>query len=195
MRLLYIVFVLFQFGSVNAVTSDAEEIVRETTQEVLARLNAERKEVESNPGHIQILVHELIVPHFDFNKMAQLVLGHHWHEIGEPEQACFTAGLRLLLVERYADILLSYDNQAITYEPARAVGEQGYMLVRQTITREGAKPLPVDYPMRPIENGWKVVDIIVDGVSLVRNYRGIIQYEINKLGLADFIHLFPACNE
>jgi phospholipid transport system substrate-binding protein len=103
-------------------------------------------------------------------------------------------GFRNLLVERYASILLSYNNQSITYDPPTPIGEQGYMNIRQTISRDGEKPLPIDYPMRPDEKGWKVVDLVIDGVSLLKSYHNTFNGEIKTLGLEEFIRSFPECN-
>lgn len=175
-------------------TLTPEEIVHDATNEVLKWINMDRKELESDPQYLRILVEELILPHFDFKTMSRLVLDDNWDKLGENDQECFAKGFRNLLVERYADILLSYNNQSITYEPATSIGEEGYMSVKQTITRDGAKPLPIEYPMRPDEKGWKVVDLIIDGVSLLKSYRKTFRTEISNMGLDEFIHSFPDCN-
>ena len=167
-----------------------EDTVRDTTEEVLARLETGRADLEAHPEHLQLLVQELITPHFDFDTMARLVLGRYWRNISNDEQIRFISGFRDLLVERYAYILLSYRDHSITYEPVQPMGERGYVIVKQIITSEDRPPLPIEYPMRPLEDGWKVIDLIVDGISLVRNYRKTFQEEINKKGLEDFIRDF-----
>lgn len=167
-----------------------EDTVRDTTEEVLARLETDRPDLEAHPEHLQLLVQELITPHFDFDTMARLVLGRYWRNLGDSDQIRFISGFRDLLVERYAYILLSYREHSITYEPVQPMGERGYVIVKQIITSEGRPPLPIEYPMRPLEDGWKVIDLIVDGISLVRNYRKTFQEEINNKGLEDFIRGF-----
>ena len=180
--------------SAAGITTTPENTIREATNEVLKWINNEREEFKTDPNYLKLLVEELILPHFDFDTMSRLALDDYWEQISESHQDCFTKGFRNLLVERYADILLSYNNHSITYDPAKSIGEQGYMSVRQTISRDGAKPLPVEYPMRPDENGWKVVDLIIDEVSLLKSYRQTFNSEINALGLDEFIHSFPDCN-
>lgn len=182
---------LIQLQDVSA--APAEDTIRDTSQKVLQRLDNERNKLKLNPEYLQVLVRELIIPQFDFHKMSRLVLGKRWHKLDNRSQTCFSQGFSNVLMERYADILLSYDNQTITYEPAKPLDGKGYVSVRQTISRAGANPLPVDYPMQAEGNDWKVIDIIVDGASLVRNYRGIYQYEINRRGLDKFIQSFPEC--
>ena len=179
---------------VMAAPLSPEDTVRETSNEVLRWINTEREELRSDPEYLRILVEELIIPHFDFITMSRLVLDQHWNQISESHKTCFSKGFRNLLVERYADILLSYNNHSITYDPAVSIGEEGYVSVRQTITRDGAKPLPIEYPMRPDEKGWKVVDLIIDEVSLLKSYRKSFDEEIGIKGLDEFIHSFPDCN-
>lgn len=154
------------FISSMAIAATPDETIRATTLDVLSQLSQDRSQLTTDPESIQQVVNELIIPHFDFTRMSALVLASHWDELNEDRQLCFVAGFRNTLVERYAYILLSYDDQNISYEPAREVGEQGTIIIRQTISREGAAPLPVDYAMQQTGAQWKVVDLIVDGVSL-----------------------------
>lgn len=177
-------------SGVSATHITPEDTVRDTTEEVLARLETNRLDLEAHPEHLQTLVQELIVPHFDFDTMARLVLGRYWKNLDDSDQIRFISGFRDLLVQRYAYILLSYRNHSITYEPVQPIGERGYVIVKQIISSEGRPPLPIEYPMRPLEDGWKVIDLIVDEISLVRNYRKTFQEEINDRGLEDFIRGF-----
>ena len=184
-----IVLMLLSSG-LSATHITPEDTVRDTTDEVLARLEQDRAELEAHPEHLQMLVQELIVPHFDFDTMARLVLSRYWRNISDPDQIRFISGFRDMLVERYAYILLSYRDRSITYEPVKPMGDRGYVIVKQIIKSEGRPPLPIEYPMRPLEDGWKVIDLVVDGISLVANYRKIFQEEINEKGLEDFIRGF-----
>jgi len=171
----------------------AEDAVRNTTDEVLRWMNIEREELKRDPEYLTILVQELIIPHFDFAVMSELVIGDHWQKFNERERTCFSKGFRNMLVERYARILFSYNNQSITYDPARPIGEKGYVSVRQTLTRDGAKPLPIEYSMYPDEDSWKATDLIIDGISLIKSYHNTFSDEIHILGIAEFIRSFPDC--
>lgn len=189
-KLLLLLF--FYPGSAFAQTPD--QIVLETTREVLDRLQNDREELEADPGHIKVIVRDLIVPHMDFDTMSGLALGREWNILSREVKTCFSNGFRNLLVERYSHILLSYRNQDISYQPARGIGEKGYMSVVQTLTRDDKKPLTIGYPMRPTGESWQVVDLVIDDVSLIRSYRMMFEKEINTIGLADFIYSFQECS-
>jgi len=192
---LILIGLLLSSHQVNALTSTAEETVRESTQEVLDRLQSDRDKLESNPKYIQVIVEELIVPHFDFVTMSHLVLGKHWHELNESEQICFIHGFKNLLVRRYADIFLGYDDKIISYQSTEPAGEEGVAIVKQTITRPGEEPFFVEYPVRTDDYGWKVIDLVVEGISLLKSYHGTFQTEINKQGIQVFIRSFQECDD
>ena len=195
-KILLVLFTqLFLLSAVNSYALTAEDAVKETTQEVLARLQADRDKLKSHPEHIETIVRELIVPHFDFEIMSRLVLYKHWQTISNLNKACFITGLRDLLVGRYADIFLGYADKEIIYEPEDSIVEKGYVSVRQIISRTGIEPFYVDYPMRPEGNEWKVVDIVIDGVSMLKSYRATFKRDIQKQGLDSFIEGFQVCNK
>ena len=179
--------------NLQATPISAEDTVRETTISVLERLNSERTRLEDNPMYIKEIVKEIIIPQFDFDKMAELVMEDYWNLLDSNKKTCFTHAFKNLLVERYAYVLLSYDNHTISYEPAKPIGELGYVSVRQIITREGALPLPVDYPMHKTESGWRVVDLVIDGISLVKSYKNMFSIDAKIRGLDNFLETLPTC--
>ncbi len=191
-KLVLIVFMAVSHNYLFAATAD--EVIRETTDHVLEQLEQRRNQLERDPGAIQELVNDLIIPHFDFQQMSSLVLGKHWENIDEQQRNCFSTGFRNLLVERYAYILLSYDYHRITYQFDRDTGDENIVYITQTISREGVSPLPINYAMQQSDEEWKVIDLIIDGVSLVRNYLGMFQSQIYTQGLQYFITNFPVCS-
>jgi phospholipid transport system substrate-binding protein len=185
-------FLLSYFNLAIGLTAD--EIVYETTQEVLHKLEINKARLKTEPEYIQVIVREIIVPHMDFNIMSALALGKHWNKLDDTERACFSNSFKNLLVERYAYILLSYRDQNIHYQPAKPIGEKDYVSIIQTLTRPDTKPLTLEYPMQPDNDNWKVVDLVVDDVSLIRNYRKIFNKEIKQQGFAGFIESFQECH-
>lgn len=192
---IFVLMVLVAFPPNCLLAATADEVIRETTDHVLEQLEQQRAMLEADPVSIQQVVNELIIPHFDFMQMSTLVLGKHWVSLDEQQRVCFSSGFRNLLVERYAYILLSYDNHEITYEFARDTGDKTLQIITQTISRDGATPLPISYAMQLSGEQWKVVDLVIDGVSLVRNYLGMFQSQIHTQGLEYFINNFPVCSE
>ena len=184
---------VFLVHTPSAAAKTDTETVTEITAAVLEQLRVDRERLSTDPDYVQQVVMRLIIPQFDFNTMSQLVLGNYWQELDRVQQACFSSGFTDMLTERYAYILLSYDNHEITYGPSKSIGNQGYRVVRQTISREGMDPLPVEYAMEQLGEEWKVVDLVVDGVSLVRNYRGMFQSKIHLQGVEFFLSEFPGC--
>lgn len=172
----------------------ADEIVYDTTQEVLERLESDKAKLDSDPNHIKVIVRDLIVPHMDFKTMTSLVVGEQWRYLDSAIKDCIATGFKNLLVERYAYVLLAYRNQDISYQSAMPTGEEDYVSITQTLTRPEVKPLTIAYPMRPVDDSWKVVDLVIDDVSLVRSYRKMYGKKIKHQGIYGFSQSFAECN-
>jgi len=190
-RTLFISLICF-YNFASAITPD--EIVFNTTQEVLNRLEADKVRLEKEPEYIQTIVKQLIVPHLDFTTMASLTLGDKWDVLTDDEKSCFSLSFKNLLVERYAFVLLSYRNQNISYQSAKPIGEKDVVSIVQILTRPDVKPLTIEYPMQPEADSWKVIDLVIDDISLIRNYRKMFNSEIKHQGLLGFIYSFQECN-
>ncbi len=163
------------------------DIVRNTTDQVLDRVQNDREALRQDPAKMFALVSEVIFPHFDFPIMAQWVLGTHWKEADEASRAEFVDQFRKLLVRTYATALLEFSDQAITYPDDTATVKGRTVEVRQEIDQSGSEPILIGYRLHSIGGNWKVFDVAVDGVSLVKTYRASFSSLIKDGGLPGLI--------
>lgn len=169
---------------VQANLADAEKIVRDTTTQVVDRLVAEKAQLDAHPERIYELIHELVIPHFDFASMAKWVLGKNWRDASESQRGAFVSQFQTLLVRTYAKALLEYSEEEIKFLPSEPTPDSNLIVVKTEVAQPGGTtPIPIHYRMHVSGGEWKVVDVSVDGVSLVSTYRGSFASEIQKAGL------------
>ena len=171
-----------------------QEIVRETTDNVLARVKNDKDTLRADPGKMFDLVSELIFPHFDFAVMSQWVLGDNWGSADEATRTAFVAQFRKLLVRTYATALLEFSDQTISYPATKTQGAASTATVRQEISQPGAEIIPVVYRLHNKTGDWKVFDVSVDGVSLIKTYRASFGSMIKTDGLSGLIKSLDSKN-
>ena len=176
-------------------SSEPVDIVRTTTDSVLERISADRDSLRGDPGKMYNLVSELIFPHFDFAIMSQWVLGEHWNTADEASRDGFVQQFRKLLVRTYATALLEFSRQVITYPPIEQKGGANTALVKQQIAQESGGSIPIVYRLHNKSGEWKVFDVSVDGVSLVKTYRASFGSMIKDGSLAGLIDSLNTKNQ
>ncbi len=168
-------------------TQDPQVLVKDVTDRVLARLDADRAQLKADPKLIYPLVEDLVLPHFDFGRMSAWVLGKNWRSASAEQRTRFTAEFRTLLVRTYAVALLEYSGQTVNYLPGRASEDGRSALVRTEIAQTGQPSIALNYSLYQRDGQWLVYDISVDGVSLVTNYRSSFNDQIAQGGLDGLI--------
>ncbi len=159
-------------GDGAAQTANPQEVVRHTADTVLAEVTKRRKELEADNSLIYPLVERTVVPHFDFTRMARAAMGRFWRRATPEQQRRIVAEFQEMLVRTYATALLGYSGQNIEYPPVHMQKDAKRVLVPTKVSAEGGPPIPINYRLRLEKNGqWKVYDVVIDGVSLVTNYR------------------------
>lgn len=185
---LFNLLLLVGFNYTYAATPSAEEVVRVTADKVIERLVAERAVLDEHPERIYSLINELVIPHFDFVSMSKWVLGKtNWSNANGSQQEQFVNEFRTLLVRTYAKALLEYSEQEIIYLPVDNDPSSNVVMVKTEIQQPGANKVPINYTMHISGGAWKVIDVVVDGISLVATYRGSFATEIKENGLDGLI--------
>jgi phospholipid transport system substrate-binding protein len=180
-------FVLVSSSAVAA-TDTAGDVVKNTTNNVIERLNIERDQLDAYPDRIYGLINELVIPHFDFTNMSRLVLGGAWNSATESQRAAFQVQFKTLLVRTYATALKEYSDNKIEFYPEESKEGSRIVLVRtEVMDAVNQSSIPIHYRMLSTNDVWKVVDVTVGGVSLVSTYRGSFASEIRKSGLDSLV--------
>ena len=169
------------FTAAYAVTSP-NEVVKQTADGVINHIENNRSILEKNPEKIYEMVNNLIIPRFDFVSMSKWVLGKHWKQASEIQKSEFISQFKELLVRTYARALLEYSGQEIKYYPVEQNPKSNLAVVKTELTSLSNAQLPILYRMHQKNEEWKVVDVSVDGVSLVTTYRGSFATQIKKNG-------------
>ncbi len=182
-------------GSLQAAAPSPDMVVKATADGVIDRIKTQRAELEANPEKIYDVVNELIIPNFDFVSMSKWVLGKNWKAATQAQRNEFMEQFKTLLVRTYARALLEYSDQEIKYFPVEQKPNSNLAVVKTELTSSSAQPFPVAYRMHQKNEQWKVVDVAVDGVSLVSTYRGSFATQIKKNGFDSLIKELADKNE
>jgi len=164
-----------------------DAVVKETSSGVISRIESDRAALEANPEQVYDLVNELVVPHFDFISMSRWVLGKSWKTASAEQRTDFVEQFKTLLVRTYARALLEYSGQEVKYFPVEQKPNSKLAIVKTELTSEGSQPFPIAYRMHQKSEAWKVIDVAVDGVSLISTYRGSFTSQIKKEGIDSLI--------
>jgi phospholipid transport system substrate-binding protein len=172
-----------------------DELVRSTTAEILSLLKAKKQYYTEDRNRLYKMVDDKILPHFDFRKMSQWVLGIHWRRASEAQRAAFTSEFRKLLVRTYATALLKYTDQEIVQLPYTGKPDDKITVVKTEIKQKSGEPnIALYYTFYNRRPGWKIFDLTIEGVSLVANYRKVYATRIQRDGLDALIKSLAAQN-
>lgn len=153
-------------------------------QQNVSTLQAQQQEDAVDAEALQAVVDEVVAPNFDFAVISRLVLGKHWKQISADQRSAFVEQFRLLLVRSYSRSLLKSPDVKIDYLDVEVSKKRSdLVLVKTRMALSETSSFLVDYRMLGGGEDWKVVDIVVDGVSLLSTYRGSFGTEIEKNGM------------
>ena len=183
-NILLLLLVVFSL-SANAVPREPDAVIQATVGGVLARLVTEKEQLDAHPERIYELIQELVIPHFDFNSMSKWVLGKsNWRSASLEQRGVFVEQFRTLLVRTYAKALLEYSKEEVKVNEVKTNPQSNLVMVKTEVVQPGSSGgVPINYRMHIRDGEWKVVDVSVDGISLVRSYRGSFASEIKSNGL------------
>jgi len=150
------------------------ETVRATINEVIRILEDPGLKDPAKLIPRRHMLEEVIAARFDYAEMSKRSLAAHWRSLSAAERIEFVDLFRSFLSDRYAEKIEGYAGEQVSYLSERI--EDGYAEVR-TELRSSKVDIPMDYRLHVRDSQWHAYDMIVDGVSLVKNYRS----QFNKI--------------
>lgn len=162
-------------------------LAKQTTNEVLEIVRQDKDIKRGNSRKILDLVEKKILPVFDFERMTQLAVGKHWPKANPEQRVALVDAFRALLVRTYSSALSGVADYTIVFKPYNAAPGAAEVTVATEVIKPGAPPISIDYRLARVDSGWKVVDVKVEGASLVSVYRNSFSSEVKRGGIDGLI--------
>lgn len=179
-------FILYAVTSVFLATNafaSATDDVRKTVDDVVRIVSD--KEMKKNDTKRRQALKKTISTIFDYNEMAKRSLGKHWGQRSAAEKKQFADLFASLLENSYAGKIESYNNEKIVYLKENVDGD--YAEVKSKVVTAKRDEFTLDYRLFKQNGKWMAYDVVIEGVSLVSNYRTQFNKIITSQGYPELV--------
>jgi phospholipid transport system substrate-binding protein len=167
----------------EVVDTDPGQLIDSAAKAMLSDLDAHRAEYRKDPAKINALVDRVLLPHFDTEYSARLVLGRHWNPATPEQRQRFITGFYHSLLNNYGAALLDFTGDRLKVFPYKGEPGATTATVRTQVRKDDGSMVAVNYSLHHTDKGWMAWDVIIEGVSYVKSFRDDFGAEIDQKGL------------
>ena len=176
-------------GAVTAApnTLGPEALVNESAKRMLTELDANRAMYAKDPEKLDALVANVLLPNFDVDYAARLVLGQPWKTATADQRQRFVKAFYHSLLTNYGNALINFTAGNFTVLPYRGDPGDTQATVRTEVKKSDGSKVPVNFTLHKTDQGWKAWDVVIDGISYVKSFKTDFASEVEQKGLDELI--------
>ena len=159
------------------------EVVQAAAQGMLKDLDKDRAGYKRDPAKVGQLVDKYLLPHFDTEYSARLVLGKYWRTATPEQRQRFINAFYHSLLSNYGAALADFTSDRLKIYPSTVDPAKPIATVRTEVKRDNGDRVAVNYYMHRTPQGWKAWDVVIDGISYVNSYRTDFGAQIEQQGI------------
>jgi phospholipid transport system substrate-binding protein len=159
------------------------EIVQAAAQGMLNDLDKDRAAYKRDPAKVGQLVDKYLLPHWDTDYSARLVLGKFWRTATPEQRQRFIDAFYHSLLTNYGAALADFTSDRLKIFPSNVDPAKSTATVRTEVRRDSGDRVAVNYYMHTTPQGWKAWDVVIDGISYVNSYRTDFGAQIEQQGI------------
>ncbi len=167
----------------NATEQTPTEVVQAAAQGMLGDLDKNRAAYKRDPNKVGQLVDKYLLPHFDTEYSARLVLGKYWRTATPEQRQRFVDAFYHSLLSNYGSALAEFTSDRLKIYPGTSDPSKPIATVRTEVKRDNGDRVSVNYYMHKTPQGWKAWDVVIDGISYVNSYRTDFGAQIEQQGI------------
>lgn len=165
-------------GVQPAYSQEPFEQVEQAIAELEAGLEGRRDELADDSAALYELINSILLPRFNREYSAQLVLGRNWRNASESQRERFIDGFYKAMLRKYAEGVLQFQKERVQLLPFRGDLEKPRVIVKTLVSLDDGQKVTVNYGFANRGGGWKMFDVTIEGISYIRNYRAELDAEI-----------------
>jgi phospholipid transport system substrate-binding protein len=173
-------------------TLGPQELVENSAKRMLVELDANRAMYAKDPAKLDALVANVLLPNFDTEYAARLVLGQTWRTATPDQRKRFVDAFYHSLLHNYGAALVNFTADRFVILPYKGDPNDTMATVRTEVKRESGDKVPVNFSLRKTDGVWKAWDVVIEGISYVKSFKTDFAAEIQQKGLDEVINRLEA---
>jgi phospholipid transport system substrate-binding protein len=169
-------------------TLGPEQLVEDSAKRMLTELDANRAMYTKEPAKLDALVANVLLPNFDSEYAARLVLGQTWRTATPEQRKRFVDAFYHSLLRNYGSALLNFTADKFVILPFKGDPGDTQATVRTEVKKDTGDKVPVNFSLHKTPDGWKAWDVVIEGISYVKSFRTDFAAEIQQKGLDEVIN-------
>ena len=169
-------------------TLGPQELVENSAKRMLQELDANRAMYTQDPAKLDALVANVLLPNFDTEYSARLVLGQTWRTATPDQRKRFVDAFYHSLLRNYGAALVDFTADRFIILPYKGDPNDTMATVRTEVKRSSGEKVPVNFSLRKTDGVWKAWDVVIEGISYVKSFRTDFGAEIQAKGLDEVIN-------
>ena len=176
-------------------TLGPQELVENSAKRMLQELDANRAMYTRDPSKVEALVANVLLPNFDIEYAARLVLGQNWRTATPEQRKRFVDAFYHSLLRNYGTALADFTADRFVILPYKGDPGDTMATVRTEVKRSSGQAVPVNFSLRKTDGVWKAWDVVIEGISYVKSFRTDFGSEIQQKGLDEVINRMETQNK
>ena len=185
--LMQLLLIVPTIGIADPDYSAALNLVQGTTEKLVKAIKEKKPEIVKDMGVAYDIAQQLVLPHFDIERMSKYVLAKEWGSASDEQKQKFMNEFKQLITNTYTRSIVEFSDETIDYLPVKPGNKVERVTIQTQVKPSTGKVIPIDYTLSIKDGSWKVIDVRIEEVSLVINYRSTFTRDIRKDGLDQFL--------
>ena len=172
-----------------------DEWIVELSNKILGDIRADAKLAQADPARVRKFVDEQIMPVVDFERMTRTAVGPKWRQATKEQRKELMELFREQLIRVYSGALATVKDQTVKLAPNRVKPTQTDAIVRTLLVSPGKPDMRINYRLKKVKGEWRIIDVDVEGIWIVDNYRTQFASVANQSGIEGLIKTLREKNE
>ena len=179
---------LLVFISPLAFSSEGpDDFLKKSVQEITALVSEHKERFTKDENFLRSKMNSVVMPKLDITLMSKIILGKKiWTGITSQQKTDFIKAFKFRMTSTYMKSITAFDGEKIEFLPY-IPGKKSRIALVKSKYLIAAGDIDVDYRLIKNDDGWRVYDIIFEGISLMKNYRADFRQHVSKNGIDSLI--------
>jgi phospholipid transport system substrate-binding protein len=163
--------------------SNPQVIVQKATEQMMTELRDRRDAISEDKTIVNEIVERILLPEIASNTIARKVMGKYARTATDEQKKRFAAAFKGYMIRFYSNAFAEYTDETVEYLEAPDFANERRVTIRTKLNLAAGEPVPINYVMQRSRDSWKIIDVVIEGISLVISNRTQFGNSISRDGL------------